>query len=115
MSTAAWFRPETISVNRSKLRQQQRECLRRASGRTVLRVTADNHADEEKYVLDKLYFEELLRRLASTIETLEIMTDRRLLDQILAAAGTLAEDVRRGKLHSLEEAFEEQPRRRRSG
>ena len=44
----------------------------------------------------------LVRSLA---ETLEIAADRRLFMQILKAAATLEEDVRVGKLHSFEEAF----------
>lgn len=41
-------------------------------------------------------------------ETLEIAMDRKLFQQILAAADTLEQDLRAGKLHSLEEAFEEE-------
>jgi len=33
--------------------------------------------------------------------------DRKLFNQILATADSLEEDVRQGKLHSLEEAFPE--------
>jgi hypothetical protein len=42
----------------------------------------------------------------SLVETLEIMADRRLFDQIMAASETIDDDLRRGKLHSFEEAFE---------
>ena len=44
----------------------------------------------------------------SLLETLEITRDRKLLDQLLAAADTLEEDLRLGKLHSLEGAFSEE-------
>ncbi len=105
MSTMALLRPEAIEVNRSTLRQRQREWLQRARGKTVLLVTAERQGEEDKYVLDKRYFQELLTRLESTIETMEIMADRRLFAQILTSAGALEEDLRLGKLHSFKEAF----------
>ncbi len=100
--------PQMISVNRSTLRSKQRECLRRATGRKVLLVKADRHGEEEKYVVDKRYFQELVSKLESTLETLEIMLDHRLFNQILATAEGLEERVRRGKLRSFEEVFQEQ-------
>ena len=42
------------------------------------------------------------------VETQEIAKDRRLFNQILIAADTLEEDLRLGKLHSLEDAFAEE-------
>ena len=53
-------------------------------------------------------FEEIRRRLESLVETLEIAMDRKLFNQIMAAADTLEEDLRLGKLHSLEDAFAEE-------
>ena len=78
-----------------------------SQGRTVLAVQGAHGRDDEKYVLDKEYFDQLLQRHSSLVETLEIMTDRKLFGQILAAADALEEDLRQGKLHSLEEAFKE--------
>ncbi len=60
---------------------------------------------EEKCILDKRYFEELLKRLTAAVETLEITTDTKLFQQLLRAADTLDQDARLGRLHSLEEAF----------
>ena len=59
-------------------------------------------------VLDRQFFEEIGRRLEGLVETLEIAMDRKLFNQILAAADSLEEDLRLGKLHSLEEAFAEE-------
>jgi hypothetical protein len=95
-----------IRVNRAELRQKQRETLKRAKGNTVVVISAADPEDE-KLLLDKSYFEELTRKLASLVETLEITTDRKLFAQILRAASTLEGDTRRGKLHSFEEAFGE--------
>lgn len=59
------------------------------------------------YVPDKGYFDEILQRFQSIEETLDITADRRLFHQILAATDTLDEDLKSGKLHSIEEAFAE--------
>ena len=67
-----------------------------------------NDETEEKVVLDKQYFDEIRRKLDAVVETLEIAMDRKLFNQILAAADTLDEDLRLGKLHSLEDAFAEE-------
>ncbi len=106
MSAAALIRPEVITVNRSELRQKQRALLKRARGRTVLLVKA-NLAEDEKVVLDKKSFDEMRQKFESLIETLEIAMDRRLFNQILGVADTLEEDLRLGKLKSMEDAFRE--------
>jgi hypothetical protein len=106
MSATALMQPEMIPVNRSELRQKQSALLRRARGRTVLLVKA-NLPEEEKIVLDKEYFDQMRQKFESLIETLEIAMDRRLFNQILTAADTLEEDLRLGKLNSLEDAFGE--------
>ncbi len=98
---------EMIEVNRSELRQNQSALLKRARGKRVLLVKATDK-QEEKVVLDRQYFDQLRQRLEAVVETLEIVMDRRLFNQILAAADTLDEDLRLGKLHSLEDAFAEE-------
>ena len=98
--------PKFHEVNRSELRQNQSATLKRARGSSVL-VIRSNDAEDEKVVLSKQYFDELQRQLQNAIETLEITMDQRLFKQILAAADTLEEDLRLGKLHSLEDAFAE--------
>ena len=95
-----------FEVNRSDLRQHQSKWLRKARGQHVLLIKS-NDAQEEKIILDKQYFDEIRRKLESLLETLEIAMDRKLFNQILAAADSLEEDLRLGKLHSLEDAFAE--------
>jgi hypothetical protein len=97
---------EEIEVNRSQLRQNQSALLKKARGRTVVVVTARSE-DEEKCVVDRKYFEQILERLRTAIETLEITTDPKLFGQILRAGETVNEDMRLGKLRSFEEAFGE--------
>jgi len=55
-------------------------------------------------VIDKEYFDEVLGKLRAAVETLSITTDERLFAQIMAAAKTLDEDIRLGRLRSFEEA-----------
>jgi len=97
---------EEIEVNRSQLRQNQSALLKKAKGRTVVVVTARSE-DEEKCVVDRKYFELILQKLRTAIETLEITTDPKLFGQVLRAAETVDEDMRLGKLRSFEEAFGE--------
>lgn len=106
MPKTALTNAEIIEVNRTELRQNQSALLRRARGRRVLLIKA-NDETEQKVVLDKIYFDEIRQRLEAVVETLEIAMDRKLFNQILAAADTLEDDLRLGKLHSLEDAFAE--------
>jgi hypothetical protein len=106
MAATALTQTEILEVKRSDLRQNQSRWLKKARGQRVLLVKA-NDKEDEKIVLDKQYFDEMRKKLESVIETLEIAMDRKLFNQILAAADTLDEDLRLGKLHSLEDAFAE--------
>src|SRR6266849_1121216 len=106
MSALTLVHARMIEVNRSELRQNQSALLKRARGREVLLIKS-NDAEEEKVVLDRQYFDQIRKQLESVVETLEIAMDRKLFNQILAAADTLEEDLRLGKLHSLEDAFAE--------
>ena len=69
-------------------------------------VVRGRSEDEEKYIVDKKCFEELLQQLRSATETLAITTDVRLFGNLLKAAGTIEDDLRHGKLHSFEHAFD---------
>jgi hypothetical protein len=99
--------PERIRVNRSQLRQNQSKLFRQARGRRIIEVAASDE-EEEKYVVDKRYFDDLLKRLRATVETLEITADPKLFAQILRAAETIDEDTKSGRLHSFSEAFGEE-------
>ncbi len=106
MSATVLTKPEMIPINRSELRQNQSALLRRARGRKVLLITS-NDESEEKVVVDRQYFDEMRKNLEAVVETLEIAMDRKLFTQILRAADTLDENLRLGKLHSLEDALAE--------
>ena len=106
MTLSALTQPNLVAVKRSDLRQNQRATLKRAQGRTVVLISGSG--EEEKLLLDKQYFDEILGKLRAAIETLEITSDEKLFPQIMAVARTLDEDIRLGKLKSFEEAFGEE-------
>ena len=93
-------------VNRSGLRQRQSAVLKMAKGKTVV-VVASRGKAEEKYILDKSYFDELVSAREAAVETLAIMMDRKLYPRLLKTAETLEEDIRKGRLASFEEVFRE--------
>jgi len=72
----------------------------------VIEISGEQEG-EEKLVLDKKYFDEIMHRLRASVETLEIAMDKTLLQKILSAAETLDSDIRQGKLHSMDEVFGE--------
>jgi hypothetical protein len=105
MTALALARPETVArVRRSELRDNQKEYLMAARGTSIVEVDASLE-EEKKYVVDKQYFDELVRNFRALLETLEIIKDQKLFNQILRASATMDEDIRLGKLHSFEEAF----------
>jgi len=107
MTPLALITPEKHVVTRSELRQKQRATLRLVKGNRIV-VIAARDEEEQKLILDKKYFDELVQKLRSALETLEITMDQKLLSRILRAAKTLDTDIGRGKLHSFEEAFGEE-------
>jgi hypothetical protein len=106
MTVQTLTRPGKHKVKRSELRQNQSATLRLARGRNVVVISA-THEEDEKLLVDKKYFDELIEKLRSVVETLEITSDQKFFKQILSAAENLDENARLGKLHSFEEAFEE--------
>ncbi len=106
MTAPILTRPKKVRINRADLRQHLRGTLERAKGRTIVEISAHDEKDE-KLLVDKIYFEELVQYLRAVMETLEIATDQKLFDRIMRAGETLKEDTRLGKLHSFEEAFAE--------
>jgi CTP:phosphocholine cytidylyltransferase-like protein len=106
MTALALTQPQKIRVNRSELREKQSKYLRQATGNQIVEV-AGRFEEEERYLVDKQYLDDLIAKLRSLTETLNIMKDQRLFSQIMKASETIDEDIRLGKLHSFEEAFGE--------
>jgi hypothetical protein len=78
-----------------------------ARGNQVVLISA-THEEDEKLLMDKKYFDDIVEKLRAVIETLDIMSDQKLFKQIVGVAATLEEDTRLGRLHSFEEAFGEE-------
>jgi len=78
-----------------------------ARGNQVVVISA-THEEDEKLLMDKKYFDDIVQKLRAVIETLNIMSDQKLFKQIVGVAATLEEDTRLGRLHSFEEAFGEE-------
>jgi len=78
-----------------------------ARGNQVVVISA-THEEDEKLLMDKKYFDDIVQKLRAVIETLNIMSDQKLFKQIVGVAETLEEDTRLGRLHSFEEAFGEE-------
>lgn len=97
--------PHTTSVDRAELRRDQAAVLRKAVGKNVI-VVRGRTEEDEKYIVGKQYFEELLRQFQSALETLSITTDVRLFSNLLKASETINDDLKQGKLYSFDEAFE---------
>ena len=96
----------TRRANRTELRQSQSRILSQAKGHTIVEVGARGKG-QEKYILDKSYFEELVAGRDAAVETLAILMDRKLFPRLLKAAGILEHDLRAGRLATLEEVFGE--------
>lgn len=98
--------PKVVRVNRTEFRAKQREILEKAKGNTVVEITGEHAGD--KLVLDKEYFDEILRRMKASVETLEIAMDKPFMARIMSAASTLSDDLRKGKLLTMDEVFAEE-------
>jgi hypothetical protein len=107
MTAIALTNPHRRRVNRTDLRDQQSRFLREASGNTIVEVSG-KAGEAERCIVDKEYLDELLTKLKSMMETLEIIKDQQLFSQIMTASKTIDEDIRLGRLHSFEEAFGEE-------
>lgn len=106
MAGFARTEPAAYKVNRSKLRQDQSSILRKVKGNSIVAVGARGKG-EEKYIVEKAYFERLVRERNAALETLAIAVDRKLFPRLLRITETIAGDARHGRLHSFEDVFGE--------
>ena len=89
-----------LRVTRSQLRQNQRTVLKKAVGKHIVVVSAQR-SEDEKYIVDKRYFDAIIRQHRSAIETLKIAADPELFNSLLEVAATIDDDLRSGRLESL--------------
>jgi hypothetical protein len=90
-------------VTASQLRGRLRDRLREVTDNKVLLV--QNRRQKEKYVVDKVWLDTLIRERKSVLATLEILADRQLTERLLSLAKTIDRDVQRNRLLTMEEVF----------
>src|ERR1019366_5887093 len=92
-------------VSATSLRSRLKGYMKEAKGDKV--VLIENRRQESKYLVDKEWLDTLMRERESILATLEILADRELTNRLLKLAETVDEDLRAGKLHTMEEVFGE--------
>jgi predicted outer membrane protein len=55
--------------------------------------------------MDKEWFDKMIREHESVLATLEVLVNPELTERLLRLAKTIDDDVRAGRLHSMEEVF----------
>ena len=90
-------------VSATELRDHFKDCLKKAKGGNV--VLVENRRQEPKYIVDKIWFDNLMRDVKAAMATLEILADRKLTERLLNLSTTIDEDLRGGRLFTMEEVF----------
>jgi PHD/YefM family antitoxin component YafN of YafNO toxin-antitoxin module len=90
-------------VSASEFRDHFRDCAEEATGDRV--VLIENRQLEPKYLVDKKWFDALMRERESVLATVEILADSELTARLLKLAKTVDDDVRVGRFHTLQEVF----------
>ena len=92
-------------VSATQFRERFKDFAEQAKGDKVILVV--NRRQEPKYLVDKEWFDALVRERESVLATLEILADRRLTERLRKLAKRVDADVEAGKLHTMEEVFGE--------
>jgi hypothetical protein len=92
-------------VSASSLRGRLKTYMKAAKGGQV--VLIENRRQESKYLVDKEWLDGVMRERESIFATLEILADRELTARLLKLAETVDADVRAGRLHTMEDVFDE--------
>lgn len=90
-------------VSATDLRGKLKIYLRHAKANRV--VLVENRRQASKYLVDKEFFDSLMKERESILATLEILADRELTDRLLALAKTIDKDVAAGRLLTTREVF----------
>jgi|SRR5208337_2537522 len=90
-------------VSATKLRDHFRRYAKEAKGKKVILIR--NRRQESKYLMDKEWFDRMRREHESLLATLEVLVNPELTERLLRLGKTIDDDVRAGRLHSMEEVF----------
>ncbi len=103
MTPVGAVRVKKVSV--TTLRGRLKGYMKQARGCNL--VLINNRRQESKYLVDKDWLDTVMRERESVIATLQVLADRELTNRLLKLAETVEEDVRAGRLHTMEEVFGE--------
>ncbi len=92
-------------VSATSLRGRLKTYMNAAKGGKV--VLIENRRQKSKYLVDKEWLDSVMRERESILATLEILADRTLTNRLLKLAETIDDDVRDGRLHTLQEVLGE--------
>jgi len=90
-------------ISATKLRAHFRRYAKEATHKKVILIR--NRRQEAKYLMDKEWFDKIIREHECVLATLEVLADPELTHRLLNLGKTINNDVRRGRLHSMEEVF----------
>jgi len=90
-------------VSATSLRGRLKTYMKAAKGGQVILI--ENRRQESKYLVDKEWLDAMMRERESILATLEILADRELTARLLKLAETVDSDVQAGRLHTMEEVF----------
>lgn len=93
------------TVSASDLRARLKDCLKAAKDNRV--VLIENRRQSAKYLVDKEFFDTLVKERDSIFATLEILADRDLTDRLLSLSKTIDRDVAAGRLLTTADVFGE--------
>ncbi len=93
-----------IRVSASEFRDRFKHYAEKAKGGKVVLVE-NRRQGQDKYLVDKEWFDSFVREHESILATLEILRDRDLTERLLGLARTIDADVEAGRLHTMEEVF----------
>jgi len=102
MATA---RLDVKRITATDLRDSLKTHMKSAKANKVLLV--ENRRQPAKYLVDKNFLDTLVRERESIAATLEIMSDRGLMDRLLNLSKTIDDDVAAGRLLTNTEVFGE--------
>jgi PHD/YefM family antitoxin component YafN of YafNO toxin-antitoxin module len=92
-------------VSATRLRDRFRLYTKEAKGKKVILIR--NRRQESKYLVDKEWFDRMIREHESLLATLEVLANPELTERLLRLGKTIDDDVKAGRLHSMEEVFGE--------
>jgi len=91
-------------VSATKLRDHFRRYTKEAKDKKVILIR--NRRQASKYLMDKEWFDRIIREHESVLATLEVLANPELSERLLRLGKTIDDDVRAGRLHSMEEVFD---------